>query len=139
MFNLDPSKLLIIGVIAVMVLGPDKLPQAARQLGMTMRSFNEFRHRLESEVRSSIPDLPSTSDLARMARSPVALLDHLGSMESSATPDTPTDLREAAAKTEAPDDIAIGPAGLKLSGAGPRRVDDLTSGGAIVTSDARLN
>jgi mttA/Hcf106 family protein len=35
-FNLDLSKLLIIGVVAVMVLGPDKLPQAARKAGATM-------------------------------------------------------------------------------------------------------
>ena len=80
MFNLDPGKLLVIAVVAVMVLGPDKLPDAARRAGDAWRSFNEFRQRMESEVRSNLPDLPSTGELARLARSPVALLNHFGDM-----------------------------------------------------------
>ena len=58
MFNLDPGKLLVIAVVAIILLGPDKLPQVARQVGGAWRSFNDFRHRMESEVRSSMPDLP---------------------------------------------------------------------------------
>jgi sec-independent protein translocase protein TatB len=80
MFNLDPGKLLIIGVVAIILLGPDRLPQVARQVGGAWRSFNDFRHRMESEVRGSIPDLPSSSDIARLARSPTALLNHLSNM-----------------------------------------------------------
>jgi sec-independent protein translocase protein TatB len=80
MFNLDPGKLLVIGVVAVILLGPDKLPQVARQVGGAWRTFNEFRHRMETEVRNSIPDLPSTTDIARLARSPSALLNHLSNM-----------------------------------------------------------
>ncbi len=65
MFNLDPGKLLVIGVVAIILLGPDRLPQVARQLGGAWRSFNEFRHRMESEVRNTMPDLPPTSEIAR--------------------------------------------------------------------------
>jgi sec-independent protein translocase protein TatB len=100
MFNLDPAKLLIIAVVAVILLGPDKLPQVARQVGGAWRSFNEFRHRMETEVRGSIPDLPSTTDIARLARSPSALLNHLSTMDgkgedtaagaaAGTTPETP--------------------------------------------------
>jgi sec-independent protein translocase protein TatB len=78
--NLDPSKLLIIAVVAVILLGPDKLPQVARQVGAAWRTLNDFRHRMENEVRSSIPDLPSSTDIARLARSPTALLNHLSNM-----------------------------------------------------------
>ncbi len=80
MLNLDPSKLLIIAVVAVILLGPDKLPQVARQVGAAWRSFNEFRHRMENEVRTSIPDLPSSAEIARLARSPSALLNHLSTL-----------------------------------------------------------
>lgn len=80
MLNLDPSKLLIIAVVAVILLGPDKLPQVARQVGAAWRTLNDFRHRMENEVRSSIPDLPSSTDIARLARSPTALLNHLSNM-----------------------------------------------------------
>ena len=80
MFNLDPGKLLVIAVVAIILLGPDRLPQVARQVGGAWRSFNEFRHRMETEVRSSMPDLPPTSEIARLARSPSALLNHLSNM-----------------------------------------------------------
>src|SRR5580698_9341116 len=80
MLNLDPAKLLVIAVVAIILLGPDKLPQVARQVGGAWRSFNEFRHKMEAEVRSNMPDLPSTSEIARLARSPSALLDHLSNM-----------------------------------------------------------
>ena len=87
MLNLDPGKLLVIGVVAIILLGPDRLPQVARQLGGAWRSFNEFRHRMESEVRNTMPDLPPTSEIARLARSPSALLNHLSNMSSDEVPD----------------------------------------------------
>jgi len=95
--NLDPAKLLVIAVVAVILLGPDKLPQVARQVGAAWHAFGEFRHKMESEVRSSIPDLPSSADIARLARSPSALLDHLSKMDadgaatSATSADTPRD------------------------------------------------
>ena len=90
MLNLDPAKLLVIAVVAIILLGPDKLPQVARQVGGAWRSFNEFRHRMETEVRSSMPDLPSTTEIARLARSPSALLDHLSNMGTDEADDEPT-------------------------------------------------
>ena len=96
MLNLDPAKLLIVAVVAVILLGPDRLPQVARQLGRTWRTVNELRHRIETEVRTSIPDLPSTKDVSRIARSPVTLLNHLSTMAAddehttTTTPTTPT-------------------------------------------------
>ena len=87
MLNLDPGKLLVIGVVAIILLGPDRLPQVARQLGGAWRSFNEFRHRMESEVRNTMPDLPPISEIARLARSPSALLNHLSNMSADEEPD----------------------------------------------------
>jgi Sec-independent protein translocase protein TatA len=83
MLNLDPSKLLIIAVVAVILLGPDRLPRVARQVGDAWRTFTEYRHRMESQVRQSIPDLPSSAEIARLARSPSALLNHLSSMDAA--------------------------------------------------------
>lgn len=95
MFNLDPGKLLIIVVVAVMVLGPDKLPGVARQIGGAWRSLNDFRVRTEADVRSNIPDLPSTSDIVHLAKSPTALLSHLSNMSSETqNPQPPSDLAQ---------------------------------------------
>lgn len=89
MLNLDPAKLLIIAVVAVLLLGPDKLPHFARQVGATWRTIGEYRHRVETEVRKSIPDLPSSGDISRLVRSPTALLDHLSTLSGDGG-DTPT-------------------------------------------------
>lgn len=97
MLNLDPGKLLVVAVVAIIVLGPDKLPHMARQVGGAWRSFGEFRQRMETQVRTSIPDLPSTTDLTQFARSPSALLTRLSAMgpeadrgeTAAAEPDVP--------------------------------------------------
>jgi Sec-independent protein translocase protein TatA len=87
MLNLDPAKLIIIAVVAVILLGPDRLPLLARQVGGYWRSFNEYRHKMESQVRESMPDLPSTTEITRLVRSPTALLDHLSTMGSDGDKD----------------------------------------------------
>jgi hypothetical protein len=57
MGGLDPAKILMILLVAVMVLGPERLPKAARQLGAAWRELTRVRERLEEEVRSALPDL----------------------------------------------------------------------------------
>jgi len=111
MLNLDPGKLLVIAVVAIILLGPDRLPQVARQVGGAWRSFNEFRHRMESEVRSSMPDLPPTSEIARLARSPSALLTHLSTLSSDeGDAEEPPD---GSFQPPAPPDAAAGGAGAE--------------------------
>jgi sec-independent protein translocase protein TatB len=77
MLGLSPVRLLIIVVVALVVLGPDKLPQYARQAGTAWKSLKGIQQRVEDELREVVPDLPRSSDLARYARSPVSLLNQL--------------------------------------------------------------
>jgi sec-independent protein translocase protein TatB len=116
MFNLDPGKLIVIAVVAIILLGPDKLPQFARQVGGAWRTFNDFRRRMESEVRSTMPDLPPTSEIARLARSPSALLTHLSNLPSE--------------DDEAPDGSFQPPAGANGAGEGVGETGAGGSGGA---------
>ena len=74
---LDPAKLLVVLVVAVIVLGPDKLPKVARQVGSLWGDFRKLRQRLESEVRGNFPDLPSTDVITQAVRSPLSFLDTL--------------------------------------------------------------
>jgi len=90
MLNLDPATLLVIAVVAVILLGPERLPQVARQTGAAWRTFNEFRHRIETDVRSAVPHLPSTHDISWLARSPTALLNHLSNMTAEGGDTTTT-------------------------------------------------
>lgn len=57
MGGLDPAKILVILVLALIVMGPERLPKAARDLGRLLREFAAFRTRLEQEVRSAMPDV----------------------------------------------------------------------------------
>jgi sec-independent protein translocase protein TatB len=77
MLSLSPAKLLVLLVIALIVLGPEKLPQVARQLGAAWGDFRRFRSRLETDVRGAFPDLPASHDVAQAVRSPLAFLDRL--------------------------------------------------------------
>ena len=77
MLDLSPTKLLIIFVVVVILLGPKRLPEVARQLGAGWRKVREMHTRLDSELRQVVPDLPSSQDIVRFARSPVTLLNQL--------------------------------------------------------------
>ena len=77
MLRAEPRRLLIIVVVALIVLGPDKLPQVAKQAGALWHSLRNLQQRVEDEIRQVAPDLPRSSDLVRYARSPVALLNQL--------------------------------------------------------------
>jgi Sec-independent protein translocase protein TatA len=87
-FFLSPVKLLVILVVALAVLGPDTLPKVAKQIGGFWGEFKRFRQKLESEVRGSFPDLPSTETITQAVRSPLSFLDTLAdghAPESGAT------------------------------------------------------
>src|SRR5580658_9575935 len=77
MLSLSPAKLLVLLVIALIVLGPEKLPQVAKQLGAAWGELRRFRARLESDVRGAFPDLPPTHEVAQAVRSPLAFLERL--------------------------------------------------------------
>ncbi|CAG4930518.1 twin-arginine translocase TatA/TatE family subunit [Acidithrix sp. C25] len=54
MFNLDPTKLLIIATVALIVLGPDKLPVAMRQIGKYWNEFQKVRGRIQTEMNGAL-------------------------------------------------------------------------------------
>ena len=74
---LSPAKLLVVLLVAIVVLGPDKLPKVARQLGSLWGDFRRLRERLETDVRGNFPDLPSTDRITQAVRSPITFLDSL--------------------------------------------------------------
>lgn len=55
--SLDPAKVLVILIVALVVLGPERLPKAARQLGAAWRELTRMRDQVTEEVRTAIPDL----------------------------------------------------------------------------------
>lgn len=93
MVFLSPEKLLLVLVAVVVVLGPEKLPRAAHQLGGLWRALSSLRTRLEAEARSASPELPNFASITDAMRSPLAYLDRLA--------DGPADRRDELSTTEA--------------------------------------
>ena len=54
MFSFGGSEFLIIVVVALLLFGPDKIPQMARTVGKFTREFNKYKDILESTVRMEI-------------------------------------------------------------------------------------
>jgi Sec-independent protein translocase protein TatA len=81
--NLDPAKLAVILVLAMVVMGPEKMQSSARHFGAMWRSVSEFREKAEQQVRDALPDL----DLPRIPTSPRAVVtSYVTDLFSSSTP-----------------------------------------------------
>lgn len=85
MLSLDPAKVLVVLVVALVVLGPDKLPRAARQAGAAWNQLRRWRAKLEDDVRGSFPDLPPAHAIGDAVRSPLRFLDRLADEHDAST------------------------------------------------------
>jgi Sec-independent protein translocase protein TatA len=100
--SLDPAKLLVILVFALIVIGPERLPKAARQLGAAWRQLTTIREQVTEEVRKAMPDLGLDDlDLPHLPRNPSAAVsnfvrDLTGSMTAAPTGGLHTVEQEAA-------------------------------------------
>ena len=64
MFNIGGGELIVIMLIALIVLGPKRLPDAARQIGKTMGDLRRLSTGFQNEVRSA---LDTADDPTRVA------------------------------------------------------------------------
>lgn len=82
MFNVGVGELLVILLIALMVLGPDKLPDAARKMGNVVGGLRRMSTGFQDEMRSAVNGL---------TRPP------LGAVKDGSEPDQQPKRREPAA------------------------------------------
>jgi sec-independent protein translocase protein TatB len=107
MFSLSPVKIALIVAVMLIVLGPDKLPEVARQVGAMWKSAKQWQQKVESEVRDVVPDLPSTADIARIARSPVHLLNSLADRVAEPIDDEAPASEDAEASHAEPAEVTV--------------------------------
>src|SRR3954469_9504677 len=62
MFNVGGGEVIVILLIALMVLGPDKLPGAARQVGKYLNEFRRISSGFQDEIRSAMDVVNQTPD-----------------------------------------------------------------------------
>jgi TatA/E family protein of Tat protein translocase len=62
MFDIGLQEMLVIGVLALLVFGPSKLPELGRMVGRALREFrrasDEFRSTVETNLQLNEPDPP---------------------------------------------------------------------------------
>jgi sec-independent protein translocase protein TatA len=91
MFNMGMAEMLIIGAIALIVLGPSKLPDVIRAIGRGLAEFrkatNEFKQTVgrefESAAGSEIKDLKMMADNLKRRNTASSLENYLESAASA--------------------------------------------------------
>jgi sec-independent protein translocase protein TatB len=141
MFDIGFSELLVIALVALVVLGPERLPKAARMAGMWMRRARMQWQAVKSELENELADedmrrsilrarveLREAQDTlradgarlraqladveARMTEPPAAVGPDRGSTDRGGAPDVPAAVhRVDASRAGAPDEPMIQPVG----------------------------
>jgi sec-independent protein translocase protein TatB len=117
--NLDPAKLLVILVIALVVLGPERLPAVARQMAAVLKELNRVRDQVRDEVKSALPDV----DLPKIPRIPSARSAIAGLFEENSST-RPGESKDADAKKN--DDVQRGVPGIRPPATQARSYTDFT-------------
>jgi TatA/E family protein of Tat protein translocase len=79
MFDIGLQEMVIIGVIALLVFGPSKLPELGRMFGRAMREFrrasDEFRSTVETNLHINDPEpfMPPPAPVSGESSAPTAL------------------------------------------------------------------
>ena len=57
MFEIGPEKIMLILLVALIVLGPDKLPETARKIGNLVSQLRRMSEGIQAEVRRGLADV----------------------------------------------------------------------------------
>ena len=110
MFNIGIPELLIIVAIALIVFGPNKLPELAKAFGRAMREFKkateEVKESFEAEtkdleeIKHTLTDENLLADLAEEISSPEPATEETSAQQEPSVPAEPPPVEEASTQTE---------------------------------------
>lgn len=106
MLNIGPQELLLILLIALIVVGPNRLPELARQIGRGLREFRKLQDEVTGMVKLDLSDGAETPRPSSKPASPTAPGVHR--TPRAAAPGTPSASRSDPAPTP-PSDQASAP------------------------------
>ncbi|HEY3925675.1 MAG TPA: sec-independent translocase [Acidothermaceae bacterium] len=116
-FDLSMWKLLVLGVIALIVFGPDRLPQLARDAGRTLRQLREMAQAARTELKSELGDTVGDFDFADLNPRTFVRKHLLDDLDSDLASPAPT--RAAASASTAGTTAAGGVASPSPAAFGP--------------------
>lgn len=67
MFNVGGMELIVIGLVALIVLGPDKLPGAMRQVGSAMGELRRLSRGFQTDLRGALEEAERDAERQRRA------------------------------------------------------------------------
>jgi sec-independent protein translocase protein TatB len=67
MFNIGSGEFLVILLVALIVLGPQRLPEAARQAGKVMGELRKISSGFQTELRTALQDAENDTQTSRRA------------------------------------------------------------------------
>ena len=70
MLNIGPQELLIILIIALIVVGPQRLPGLGRSIGRSLRELRNAQDEVKRTIRGNLDDEPPNGSSARAAPAP---------------------------------------------------------------------
>jgi Tat protein translocase TatB subunit len=59
MFNIGPMELVLIFLVALLVVGPKRLPEVGRSIGKALREFRRTTEEVRSSFEASLDEEPS--------------------------------------------------------------------------------
>ena len=147
MFNLQGSEIIVILLVALVVLGPEKLPDAVRRASRTYHEFKKMGAGFQSELKAALDEpmreMRETADLVRDAADPRKLTadtpppaaGEVGATSATSHPSAPAVEGDGAAEGTGDDDEVLGEMwedealypGSSTVGTPPRRPDDPAS------------
>jgi Tat protein translocase TatB subunit len=118
MLNIGPGEVLVILVIALVVLGPSRLPATARTMGRILARTRRLVRRFQEEMQAAA-DAP----LEALARERGRLNEPLPSPGRSGSPDPPSTPPAGTSPAEVPPDGDAGEPAEEAREPGPERRD----------------
>jgi sec-independent protein translocase protein TatA len=61
MFNIGPLELMVILVIALLVVGPRRLPEVGRSIGRGIREFRKAQEEVQKTIQSALNEEPAST------------------------------------------------------------------------------
>ena len=99
MFDIGMFELVLIGVIALLILGPERMPEAARTAGRWVAKARRFITGIKQDVASQM-SVEELNELRQLRNDLAAAQTQLGELQRSATSTLSSSVSTTAKETE---------------------------------------